>query len=112
MFTRIREVRKRLGLSQKEFGGRIGLTQTSLSLIEIGSTHLTEKNIKLICSIFDINEIWLRTGEGDMFGSSSPYEKEFLNIFSKLTPETQGFLLELAKSLLKRQAEAQVDKMF
>jgi DNA repair protein RadC len=40
-----------------------------------------------------------------MFGSVSLYEKELLAVFSKLAPETQDFILEMAQSLLKRQGE-------
>jgi transcriptional regulator with XRE-family HTH domain len=103
ILDRIRLVRKTLGLNQEEFARRIGLTQTALSMIEIGKVALTEKNIKLICATFDVNENWLRTGKGEMFGTVSLYEKELLAVFSRLTPETQDFILEMAQSLLKRQ---------
>jgi len=49
------------------------------------------------------NEDWLRTGKGEMFGVESPYEKELLETFGKLTADTQEFILEMAKNLLKRQ---------
>jgi len=72
-------------------------------MIELEKTALTPKNIKLICATFAIDENWLRTGKGEMFGSISPYEKELLTIFTKLTPDTQEFILEMAQNLLKRQ---------
>ena len=103
ILDRIRFVRKNLGLNQAEFAGRIGLTQTSLSMIELEKAALTEKNIKLICATFAVDEGWLRTGKGEMFGSISPYEKELLDIFGKLTADTQGFILDMARNLLKRQ---------
>ena len=107
ILDRIRLVRKTLGLNQVEFAKRIGLTQTALSMIEIERTTLTEKNIKLICATFAIDEDWLRTGTGEMFGSISPYEKELLTVFGKLTPNTQEFILEMAQNLLKRQEKNQ-----
>ena len=100
---RIRLVRKKLGLKQGDFAARIGLTQTSMSMIEIGKSTLTDKNIKLICTTFGVDERWLRTGKGEMFGTVSPYEKELLSIFDKLTPETQEFVLDMAKKLLEKQ---------
>jgi transcriptional regulator with XRE-family HTH domain len=103
ILDRIRQVRKTLGLKQGEFASRIGLTQTSLSMIELEKVALTDKNIKLICVTFAVNEGWLRTGKGEMFSSISPYEKELLDIFGKLTEDTQGFILEMARNLLKRQ---------
>jgi transcriptional regulator with XRE-family HTH domain len=101
--NRIRLVRKTLEMNQGDFARRIGLTQTALSMIELGKTALTEKNIKLICSIFAVDEEWLRTGAGEMFGPKSPYEMELLEIFGKLTADTQEFILEMARNLLERQ---------
>jgi len=103
ILDRIRLVRKTLGLNQIEFAKRIGLTQTSLSMIELEKASLTEKNIKLICVTFAVDESWLRTGSGEMFGSISPYENELLEIFGKLTEDTQSFILDMARNLLKRQ---------
>jgi len=100
---RIRLVRKTLGLNQGEFARRIGLTQTALSMIELEKSALTDKNIKLICATFAVAEGWLRTGKGEMFGPASPYEKELLSVFGKLTPDTQEFILEMAQNLLNRQ---------
>ena len=106
ILDRIRLVRKTLGLNQGEFARRIGLTQTALSMIELEKVALTEKNIKLICTTFSVNENWLRTGKGEMFGPVSPYENELLAVFGKLTPETQEFILEMAQNLLKRQEKS------
>jgi len=103
ILDRIRLVRKALGLKQGEFAARIGLTQTAMSMIEVERVALTEKNIKLMCATFAINEDWLRTGKGEMFGAASPHEKELLEIFGKLTEDTQGFILDMARNLLKRQ---------
>jgi len=105
IIDRIRQVRKALNLKQGEFARLIGLTQTSLSMIELEKSTLTEKNIKLICATFAVNEDWLRTGKGEMFGAASPYEKELLEIFGKLTEDTQGFILDMARNLLKRQGK-------
>jgi len=103
ILDRIRLVRKTLELNQMEFARKIGLTQTALSMIELEKVALTDKNIKLICATFAIDEAWLRTGKGEMFGAQSPYEKELLETFNKLTEDTQEFILEMARNLLKRQ---------
>jgi len=103
ILNRIRLVRKTLGLNQIEFARRIGLTQTSMSMIELEKSPLIDKNIKLICATFAVDEKWLRTGAGEMFGHSSPYEKELLEVFAKLTVDTQEFIIDMARNLLKRQ---------
>lgn len=68
-------------------------------MIEVGANLLTEKNIKLICMTFNVNECWLRTGEGEIF-TASPYDREFFEIYRGLMPETQQALLNLARQLL------------
>ena len=100
MYQRMKLVRKTLKLNQKDFGKMIGLTQTSLSMIEVGTNILTEKNIKLICAIFNVREEWLMEGKGKMF-NDSPYVKEICDILGDLTPETQKSLLVIAKELLR-----------
>ncbi|GHT58389.1 hypothetical protein FACS1894109_12540 [Spirochaetia bacterium] len=105
MIDRIRAIRRELGINQGEFARRIGLTQTAMSMIEVGKSKLTEKNIKLICVTFNVNEHWLRTGEGEMFGSLSLCEKELLETYRQLTEETQDFILDMTRTLLKRHRE-------
>ena len=102
MRDRIKKARKTLKMSQKEFGKQLGLTQTTLSMIEGGKSVIIDKNVKLICTTFNINEHWLRTGKGEMF-CASPHEKEFQEIFSNLTPDTQQCLLLIARELLSVQ---------
>jgi transcriptional regulator with XRE-family HTH domain len=102
MKDRIRAIRKILSLNQGEFAERIGIKSTALSMIESGKNALTEQNIKLICMVFNVNDVWLRTGKGEMF-LASPYEKEFFEIYRDLMPETQQALLRLAQDLLKNQ---------
>jgi transcriptional regulator with XRE-family HTH domain len=102
MRERLKRIRKRLGLNQTEFARLIGLRQTALSMIEVGRIPLTDKNVKLICAVFNVNEQWFKTGAGEMFGSS-PYMKELLDIFERLSPDTQDFLMEMARNLLRNQ---------
>ncbi|GHU86440.1 hypothetical protein FACS189473_5670 [Spirochaetia bacterium] len=105
MIDRIRAIRGELGINQDEFARRIGVTQAALSRIEVGKSKLTEQNVKLICVTFNVNEQWLRTGEGEMFGSISPYEKDLLESYRQLTGETQDFILDMVKTLLKKHKE-------
>ena len=79
IFERVKFIRKTLKMNQKDFGKMIGLTQTSLSMIEIGTNILTEKNIKLICATFNLREEWLREGKGKIF-NNSPYVQELCDI--------------------------------
>jgi transcriptional regulator with XRE-family HTH domain len=106
VLERLRIVRNKIGITQAEFARRIGLTQTTMSMIQAGKSNLTDKNIKLICITYTIDENWLLTGGGEMFVSSPPYEKELLELFRKLDEADQEFLLETTRNLLKRQKAA------
>lgn len=64
---RVRELRKKLGLNQKDFGKRCGIAQGHLTNLETGRREVTEKTIKVICLEYGVNENWLRTGRGEIF---------------------------------------------
>lgn len=67
MNERIKELRKALDLNQTEFGNRIGIKQGTVTGYETGNRTPTDAVILSICREFSVNEVWLRTGEGDMF---------------------------------------------
>lgn len=70
MDERIRELRKRLNLTMESFGERIGVTKSTISNIENGNRNATEHMIKSICREFNVDYIWLTTGDGEMFHDS------------------------------------------
>lgn len=64
---RIREVRNTLGLTLEKFGDRLGVTKVAISNIEKGNRNLTEQMTKAICREFNVDYMWLTTGDGEMF---------------------------------------------
>lgn len=64
MNERIKKLRREENLNQEDFGKRLGVTKTAISKMELGTYNVTDTMIKLICSEFNVNENWLRTGEG------------------------------------------------
>lgn len=63
---RIKEVRKIKGLTQQRFADEIGLKRNTVGGYEIGTVTPSDRTIADISQKFDINESWLRTGEGEM----------------------------------------------
>ena len=63
---RIKTLRKKLDLTQKMFADRIGMKRNSIAQIELGR-NTSEQTIFSICREFNVNEDWLRNGNGDMF---------------------------------------------
>ena len=64
---RIREVRNTLGLTLEKFGDRLGVTKVAISNIEKGNRNLTEQMTKAICREFNVDYMWMTTGDGEMF---------------------------------------------
>jgi transcriptional regulator with XRE-family HTH domain len=106
MNERIRELRIMLGLSQEDFGARIGLkSKASVSKIEKGVNGTTDQTIKSICREFGVDEDWLRTGKGDPF----PETQSNIIQFSKAHPEMTAIdraIMEAYFSLTEPQKEA------
>lgn len=67
MNERIKEIRKALKLNQTEFGARLGIKQTTVAGYETGAKNPMDSVIVSICREYNVNEAWLRTGEGEMF---------------------------------------------
>jgi transcriptional regulator with XRE-family HTH domain len=63
---RLKELRKHLGLSQKEFGDKLFISQNHISSLETGAREISDRFLKDINITFGVNEEWLRTGNGDM----------------------------------------------
>ena len=64
---RIKQVRKNIGLSQREFGKRVGLTDGAISLIETGLRNLSDVAMKSICREYGVNLDYLLYGNEPMF---------------------------------------------
>lgn len=67
MNERIRNLRRELDLTQQEFADRIGIKRNTIAMYETGRNAPIDAVISLICKTFNVNENWLRNGEGDMF---------------------------------------------
>jgi transcriptional regulator with XRE-family HTH domain len=67
MNERIKELRRSLGLTQDEFGGRIGITKSSVSTMESGRSNPSEQTLRSMVREFGASYLWLTTGAGPMF---------------------------------------------
>lgn len=65
MKDRIKKVRKDEGLTQSEFGERLGIKGNTVTTYETGTRVPSDAVIRAICREFNISEVWLRTGEGE-----------------------------------------------
>ncbi len=77
---RINTVIKHLYLNQAKFGDKIGLSQSHISGLVNETKNLTIPVLKLICLVFNVNDHWLKTGEGEMFEKRVPSIAGFDNV--------------------------------
>lgn len=65
--ARIKEIRKSTGNTQQSFGEALGLKRNTIATYEIGQVQPSERTISDICRLFNVSELWLREGQGEMF---------------------------------------------
>lgn len=113
---RVKKVRKSLNLTLEKFGEKVGVTKQTVSRIENGVNNLTEQMIKSICREFNVDYIWLTTGEGEMFikfdreeqlmiwansalGDKENFKSRFIDILMRLSEEEWEWLEQKALEL-------------
>ena len=72
---RVREIRKKGDLTMEKFGERLGVGKTAISKLENNERNLTDQMALSICREFNVNENWIRFGEGEMFKSRPPEDE-------------------------------------
>lgn len=69
---RVIKVRNDAGLNQAEFGEKLNLGKSLISLAESGKRNYTDRVLSDICDKFNVNPDWLRTGEGEPYNETIP----------------------------------------
>lgn len=99
MEERLKELRNYLGMNQKDFAKSLSLGQSTWAMIEVGKRELNDRHIKLICSIYDVNESWLRTGEGEMFEQLTEQQK-IMKHTAQLLKDTDSVVANAIKAFI------------
>ncbi|CCZ35415.1 dNA-binding helix-turn-helix protein [Firmicutes bacterium CAG:646] len=105
MKDRIKELRKRLDLTQQEFAEKIGISRGNIAAYEVGKNAPSDAVISLICREFNVNEEWLRTGTGEIFVSLT--KKQVITDFmgDLIVNEEDSFKQRLIEALAKLSSE-------
>lgn len=126
---RIKRIRMENELTQQAFADRISMKQNSIALIETGKRNISDPALLNICREFDVNEDWLRTGEGEMFvpisrdeeiaafagrvlkDESDTFKKRFIRMLAGLAEDEWELLerkaLELVGDRIKEKDQAE-----
>lgn len=121
MNTRIEEVRKSQGMSRASFGERIGVSGDVINNLERGRVDIKDHMILLICKEYDVNETWLRTGEGEMFiprnretdlakltadlllEESDSFKSRFVSLLARMSDEEWKMVENMVEMLAKKE---------
>ena len=111
---RIRIVRKDHKLTQVELGQLIGISGAGVGKIETDVSQPTEAAIRLICSTYNVNYIWLTEGNGNMYmpldtdalvekymAGESEFAKGIMKAFAKLPDEEWIRLRDMIEQIKK-----------
>ncbi len=119
---RIEILRKDLSMSRRVFGEKLGVSESVIVNIEydrLKRPDQKESLYKLICKEFNVNEEWLRTGNGEMFvpltrnqlitdftsnliKEDETFKKRLVEALAKLDENDWEVLEKLAESLIKK----------
>lgn len=80
-----------MDLTQQEFADRIKVKRNTVATYELGRSEPSDAAISLICKEFNVNERWLRTGEGEIFLQMTRDEEIAAFIGGALAKETDSF---------------------
>lgn len=98
MKDRIKKIRKALDITQQEFAMKLGIARNNVAGYEAGNRNPSDAVISLICTKFNVNEEWLRTGSGEMFKPSPSSELDLLAAKYQLTNKDYIFIEKLLKN--------------
>ncbi len=118
MNERIKAVRLALGISQEEFGKRLGVTRGAITNIELNKVEPKPLFVDLICREFNVNEDWLRNGTepmflqrsrneelsaffGDVLNGEPDFKHRLISVMSRLSVDQWQMLADMANMLVE-----------
>lgn len=98
---RIKELRKKAGLTQQQFADRLGVKRNTVAQWELNINAVTDQMVKSICREFNVNELWLREGIGDPFLVKSRAEEMGELVNNLMQDDEESFRVRLITALLR-----------
>jgi transcriptional regulator with XRE-family HTH domain len=128
IYERISLIRKSLKLSRREFGEKLGVSESVIVNIEMNRLSRPEQKkplYNLICSKYKVDPYWLETGKGDMFlpqtkddaiasfmasvmaDEEESFRRRFVEMLASLDDDGWQFLENTINSLYPKQKKEQ-----
>lgn len=121
MKERLVTLRKSLGFSQQEFADKLNIKRGTIANYECGRNEPIDAVINLICREFNVNEKWLRSGEGEMLisldretelakltvnlftESSDSFKNRFISLLARMSDDEWALLESIVDKLAKKE---------
>lgn len=117
--ARFKAVREKLGMKQNDFAKALAISQGHASDIENGRKGISDRIVEILSLKFNVNEMWLRTGIGDMITPLSrndeiamfaadiikepdtSFRKRLVEVLAQLNEQQWETLAQIAEMLAK-----------
>lgn len=117
--SRIKKVRENLGISQEKFAKELNLSKNFIWMIEKEQRVPSKRTIVDILTKFNVNETWLRTGQGSIYTNKtrnteledffedvlndepSSFRVRFATVLSRLSTEQWDLIADIVNKLVE-----------
>lgn len=123
MNERIQAIIDAKKIKKIDFARRLNLSQAFISELCSGAKSPSDRTISDICREFNINETWLRTGDGEMFTETAQedqilafmgdvmhgapdFRRRLMSVLSRMTPDEWTLLEKKAWELVEEMKKA------
>mgnify|MGYP000464100674 CR=1 FL=1 len=124
MIKRIIQIREQNELNQEKFAARLGLSRNFINQVENGKKNFSDRTISDICKEFNINEDWLRTGQGNMYKEADDklssyvaeiaigndeFIKDLITVYMELDDTSKAALKKIAYAMAEKREKREQD---
>ena len=97
--NRLCELRKRSNLTQNELGKKLGISQSVINRMEIGTRPIRDDELKMFANFFDVSTDYLLGNEEAAPQKLDDGESNLLNLFRNLSEASKQALLMVATQM-------------
>ena len=125
--SRIKAIRKALNMTQEKFAESLGVPKRTYISYEQGDRVITDRLIVSVCAVHNVDEHWLRTGEGEMFPKpnadplwgmlgqvlkeeKSSFRRQLITALCQLEPDELAAVEKLFNNFLAEREKAQKEE--
>ena len=127
MKERLKKLRKTLDLTQQEFADKLKVPRNTIGGYEVGKSNPSDASVNNICNIFNVNEDWLRTGQGEKYlrlsrketvaayvgkilgGKVTPMEETLIEFMAETSPQEWEELARIINRFTEKMAKPGTD---